>query len=84
MQKPCSLQINNSGSWKTLGHLDAADEPHAQATMAVAEDLMNALNHGKPAKQWPALRICSDDGLSSVLMYWTHERSWHPNPRATP
>ncbi|MBY0235094.1 MAG: hypothetical protein K2W93_08935 [Burkholderiaceae bacterium] len=81
--KPCILAINNSGSWKKLGPLDAADEASANSIMEVAADLMKALHHGKPAKQWPTLRICTDDGLAAVLMYWTVEKGWHQNPRTT-
>lgn len=82
--KPCTLAINNSGSWKTLGQLDAVDQSHAQHIMAVAEDLMKALNLGKPAKQCPTLRISADDALGAVLMYWNVERGWHQNPRGAP
>ena len=82
--KPCLLAINNSGAWKTLGQLDASDEAHANCVMAIAEDLMNALHHGKPHKQWPTLRISTDDGLASVLMHWTVERGWQASTRATP
>lgn len=81
MNKPCTLAINNSGSWKTLGHFDAADEVHANHVLAVAEDLVKALNHGLPAKRWPTMRISTDDGLGAVLMYWGCDRGWYENTR---
>lgn len=81
MSRPCTLAINNSGSWKTLGPLDASNDVHANHVMALAEDLVKALHAGKPTKQWPTLRISTDDGLASVLMYWKVDRGWYENPR---
>jgi hypothetical protein len=82
MIKPCSLAINSSGSWKTLGYFDASYEHQANEVMTAATNLLIALNAGKPSKQWPTLRITADDALIGVLMYWSRERGWYDNPRA--
>lgn len=81
MSRPCILAINNSGSWKTLGHFDASYAHQADEIMSTAAALLVSLNAGKPPKQWPTLRISTDDGLAAVLMYWTRERGWYENPR---
>ena len=83
LAKPCRLEINNSGSWKTLGHFDAANELHAQTIMNSAEELVKLLNQGNTIKRWPTLRISMDDGLASVLMHWTVERGWYESQRAS-
>lgn len=82
MTRPCSLAINNSGAWKTLGQFDASYEHQADEIMSAAAELMVALNAGKPPKQWPTLRITADDAVVGVLMYWSRERGWYKNPRA--
>jgi len=82
MIRPCTLAINNSGSWKTLGKFDASYEHQAVQIMEAAAMLLVNLNAGKPPKQWPTLRICDDNAGGAVQMYWSRERGWYNNPRA--
>lgn len=74
MSKPVRLEFNNSGAWKVLGQFNL-DNPHqAGNVMHAAEQLLTVLYDGTLTKQWPSLRISTDDGLATALFYWTAER----------
>lgn len=76
--KMVRLDLNNSGSWKTIGRFDAADEDHASLVMDAAEQLIVAINNGAPPKRCATLRICIDDYLNQVLARWDAERGhWY-------
>lgn len=77
MQKPCRIELNNSGAWKLLGKFDAGADEAASAIMDAAEQLARALND--PASGRPSmvsLRISTDDALPGVLMRWSDEHGW--------
>lgn len=74
--KPVRLELNNSGSWKTLGRFDAADNDHASLVMDAAETLIKTLHNSEDAKRCPTLRITIDDSLATVLMRWSLEHGW--------
>jgi len=80
--KPCRLELNNSGSWKVIGRFDAADEEHTGMVMDAAESLIKVLNNGAPPKRCASLRVSMDDGLGQVLLYWTAERGLWFDARA--
>lgn len=60
--KPCILQVNNSGAWKTVLHFDAANARDVEAVENGAEMLHNV-------NQASRFRIATDDGLQTALMY---------------
>ncbi len=75
--KPVKLEFNNSGSWKTLGRFDAADDDQAALVMDAAEELVKTMHNGGQPRQCPTLRICVDDALGAVMMRWQIERGWY-------
>jgi hypothetical protein len=80
--KPVKLELNNSGSWKTLGTFDAGDQAHAELVMDAAVTLVVALHNGGPDKRCPTMRIATDDGLSEGLMYWKLYEGWKARGQA--
>ena len=60
--KPCILQVNNSGAWKTVVHFDAADTEETEGVEHGAQ-MLHAVN------QASRFRIATDDGLQTALMY---------------
>lgn len=76
MKKPVCLELNNSGSWKSLGRFDADDDDQASLVMDAAETLVQTLNNGGPAQRCPTLRVRIDDGLAEELMRWSLELGW--------
>ena len=59
--KPVKMELNNSGSWKTVARFDAADEHQADPAMQAAE-LLHQVN---PGYSW---RIATDEPLPLVPM----------------
>lgn len=76
MQKPCRLELNNSGSWKLLGRFDAADEEQGALVMDAAEDLVRTLHNSEDPKGCATLRLSIDDALQEVLARWSIEGGW--------
>jgi hypothetical protein len=60
--KPCVLQVNNSGAWKTVLHFDAAIDIQVNDVQNGAELLHNV-------NQASRFRIATDDGLQTALMH---------------
>jgi hypothetical protein len=60
--KPCQLQVNNSGAWKTVVRFDAASPDEVEGVEHGAEMLHNV-------NQDSRFRIATDDGLQTALMY---------------
>jgi hypothetical protein len=76
MKKPCKLELNNSGAWKTLGSFDAAIEDATDAIMNAAEQLAQALNDPACGRPGPVrLRIIAD-GDTAPLMTWKDDEGW--------
>lgn len=76
MQKPCKLELNNSGAWKTLGKFDAALEDATDDIMTAAVHLAEALNApdtGRTAQV--SLRIVAE-GDTAPLMTWKQGEGW--------
>lgn len=76
MQKPCKLELNNSGAWKTLGKFDAAVEDATDDIMTAAEHLAEALNApytGRTALV--SLRIIAE-GDTAPMMTWKQGKGW--------
>ena len=63
------LQLNNSGSWKTLAKFDAGSEEAADKARAIGQ-LLGELNPGV------TLRIATDEALPAVLVRWDSKRGW--------
>lgn len=76
MNKPCRLELNNSGAWKLLGSFDAADEEQAALVMDAAEQLVRTLHNSEDPKGCSTLRISADAGMD-VLARWSIERGWY-------
>lgn len=76
MKKPVRLELNNSGSWKVLGRFDAADDDQCALVLDAAEQLVQTLHNGGPARKCPTLRVSVDDSLQEVLMRWSIELGW--------
>jgi hypothetical protein len=64
------LQINNSGSWKTLLPFNAEDEHRAAAIYTQADKLFQLGNGGA------SLRTV-EQGTQRVLMCWTPGKGWY-------
>lgn len=77
MQKPCRLELNNSGSWKLLGKFDAADDEQSALVLDAAEELVKTLHNSEATKGCPTLRVSMDDALGSTLLRWQIERGWY-------
>lgn len=60
--KPCILQVNNSGAWKTVLHFNGADPEEVEGVEHGAEMLHNV-------NQASRFRIATDDGLQTAMMY---------------
>lgn len=67
--KPVKLQVNNSGAWKDVVRFDAGDHVASSEVMEAAATL------GRIADR-TTWRICTDDGLQSVLMHWSVKHGW--------
>jgi hypothetical protein len=78
MNKPCQLQLNTSGAWKTLAHFDAADDERSGELMDAAAQFIDTVNQGADKRAHSTLRIVTaDDGLHTTLMrYDTVDRAW--------
>lgn len=68
--RPVQLQLNNSGSWKTLARFDAGDENACDAAREAGR-LLGGLGGPKTT-----LRIASDETLPVVLVRWDAQRGW--------
>lgn len=76
MQKPCKLELNNSGAWKTLGKFDAAVEDATDDIMTAAEQLAEALNEPTTGRTaLVSLRIIAE-GDTAPLMTWKQGKGW--------
>lgn len=67
--KPIQLQLNNSGSWKTVARYDAGcefDVDHAYRAVSA----LTAIN---PNSTW---RIATDESHPLVLRRWDSEHGW--------
>lgn len=60
--KPCQLQANNSGAWKSIVSFDAADTEKVKLVETGAECLQQASPRTK-------FRMIAADGLQTVLMH---------------
>lgn len=72
--RPAKLELNNSGSWKTLARFDAGDDDQADKAHAAGQ-LLGELGGDKTA-----LRIATDDPLPVVLRRWSGDRGWFDVP----
>lgn len=61
-QKPCQLQLNNSGAWKTVVHFDAAHDTRFDNILQVAIYLSYTDHSAR-------FRIATCDPLPQVLVY---------------
>lgn len=68
MQKPCRLELNNSGAWKLLGKFDAAEEDYVDDILNAASNLLDALNQCPGSVGGITMRVATDDPQPSVLM----------------
>jgi hypothetical protein len=73
MNKPIRLEINDSGSWRTIGRFDAADDEQTASVMAAAEQLVHALWWDASGK-CATLRASID--ATNVLLRWTYTTGW--------
>lgn len=76
--KPVKLELNNSGTWKTIGSFDAAVEDSTDDILTTAAHLADALNAPYSGrKSRTTLRVRMADAPHSVLMYWeSAETGW--------
>jgi len=77
MQKPVTLELNNSGAWKLLGRFDAADDEQTGLVLDAAETLVQTLHNSENPKGCPTLRVAIADSLQEVLYRWDITRGWH-------
>lgn len=68
--RPAKLQINNSGSWKTIARFDAGDEATGEKACTAGQLL------GELGGLRTTLRIATDEALPTVLMRWDARRGW--------
>lgn len=71
--RPVTLQINNSGAWKTIARFDAGDDEATDKARAAGQ-LLGELGGDK--RGGIALRIATDEGLPQVLVRWDAQRGW--------
>lgn len=76
-QKPCRLELNNSGAWKVLGRFDAADEDQVALVLDASEELVKTLHNNEDPKGCPTMRVSMDGPLNDVLMRWEISRGWY-------
>lgn len=74
MKKPVRLELNNTGSWKVLGHFDAADDEQTALVLDAAEELVKTLHNSEDPKGCATLRVSID--AITVLLRWDLERGW--------
>lgn len=74
MKKPVRLELNNTGSWKVLGHFDAADDEQTALVLDAAEALVKTLHNSEDPKGCATLRVSID--AITVLLRWDLERGW--------
>lgn len=76
MQRPCQLQINQSGAWRSALNFDASHVP--DEFMQAAEDLVRL--SGADATLRVVMCKTSDNGAPvatrEVLMTWTRKQGW--------
>jgi len=77
MQKPVTLELNNSGAWKLLGRFDAADDEQTALVLDAAETLVQTLHNSENPRGCPTLRVAIADSLQEVLYRWDITRGWH-------
>lgn len=65
MKKPCNLQLNNSGAWKTVVTFDSDDKKSVQAVETAAE-LLATVDEGL------RMRIATAGAHAEPLMYLEH------------
>jgi hypothetical protein len=68
------LQLNNSGSWKTLAYFDANNGEQCDKAHAIGQLL------GKLDGRKTTLRIATDTAQPVVLERWDSARGWFPVP----
>lgn len=71
---PVQLQINNSGSWKTIARFDAHDEAAADKAVRAGQ-LLGELGPRS------TLRIATDDPLPCVMARWDCNNGWQAATR---
>lgn len=68
--RPVKLELNNSGSWKTLARFDAYCDESADKARAIGQLLGELAPRSK-------LQISTDEALPVVLIQWTAAKGWH-------
>lgn len=70
------LEINNSGSWKTLCRFDSENEPLLDALLTNAAHLIDIMSVIE-GRQTATLRVCTDEKSPRVIEYYRN-REWEP------
>jgi hypothetical protein len=86
VQKPCRLELNNSGAWKLLGRFDAAVEDAAGAIMDAAAQLAASLNDPASGRtSVVTLRVSIDEAHPTVLARWNSaDEGWRDPATGAP
>lgn len=71
MSRPCLLQINTAGAWRTALAFDL-DLIDAEALQAAATHLMVIADPTGRAR----MRIATGDGLQNALLRWSADKGW--------
>ena len=66
---PVLLQLNNSGTWKTIARFDASNDESMDKARAAGQ-LLGEINPST------TLRIATDEPLPWVMVRWIAERGW--------
>lgn len=69
--KPVTLQVNNSGAWKTVIRFDADKDMECAEVLSAAGTLGCIDGRCK-------FRVVMDNGLQAVLMHWSAKDGWTP------
>lgn len=69
--KPVTLQVNNSGAWKSVIRFDANDDMKSTQVLDAADTLARIDGRSK-------FRVVMDNGLQAVLMHWSAKDDWKP------
>jgi len=70
LQRPVQLQLNNSGSWKTLAKFDADNADACDKARTIGQLL------GRLGDARTKLRIATDAVLPIVLLRWDSTNGW--------